>query len=309
MRHAGASFLLRRNLSLTRGGEGRGGRGGRGGGVFGKKTMTTTITKGEWDGTGTQEDFMHRDECILVNEKDEIVGHASKYDAHQFSERKGNPKGMLHRAFSVFLFDEENKLLLQQRASEKITFPSVWTNTCCSHQLHGYDPTEVDDEKIDVEGKGIAPGAIRAARRKLLHELNISPETVKESQFKFLTRLHYCAKDNFGEKVDRPENGLAFWGEHEMDYVLFCKSKQEDLIRGGLQINTEEVDAMRWVTPQELKDMMSEDKGLRWSPWFRIIVEKFLWNWWENIDDIFETDKFVGDASIHKVDTKVRSRI
>ena len=51
------------------------------------------------------------------------------------------PAGLLHRAFSVFLFNSENKLLLQQRAACKITFPRVWTNTCCSHQLHGYDPT------------------------------------------------------------------------------------------------------------------------------------------------------------------------
>lgn len=45
-------------------------------------------------------------------------------------------KGLLHRAFSVFLFDSQNRLLLQQRATEKITFPDMWTNTCCSHPLN-----------------------------------------------------------------------------------------------------------------------------------------------------------------------------
>ena len=108
-----------------------------------------------WDGSGTQEDLMHRDECILVDSRDAITGYASKYDAHHFStntEGRNTPKGLLHRAFSVFLFDKENnKLLLQQRAASKITFPLVWTNTCCSHQLHGYDPTEVDDEEEDEE--------------------------------------------------------------------------------------------------------------------------------------------------------------
>ena len=44
--------------------------------------------------------------------------------------------GLLHRAFSVFLFNERNELLLQQRAATKITFPRMWTNTCCSHMLH-----------------------------------------------------------------------------------------------------------------------------------------------------------------------------
>ena len=269
-----------------------------------KATMTAVSGK-NWDGSGTQEDLMHRDECILVDGKDSIVGHASKYDAHHFStnaEGRNTPKGLLHRAFSVFLFDKENnKLLLQQRAASKITFPSVWTNTCCSHQLHGYEPTEVDDEVEDVRKNKRAPGAIRAARRKLLHELNIDPETVKETQFKFLTRLHYCAKDSFGEKSLRPENGTAFWGEHEMDYVLFCRADHTELVKGGMSINPEEVDAMVWVSPEELRDMMKEEKGLRWSPWFRIIVEKFLWKWWENIDEVFATDKFVDEQNIHEV--------
>jgi len=55
------------------------------------------------------------------------------------------PRGILRRAFSVFLFNSEGKLLLQQRAPTKITFPNVWTNTCCSHPLFGYNPTEVDN--------------------------------------------------------------------------------------------------------------------------------------------------------------------
>jgi hypothetical protein len=54
---------------------------------------------------------------------------------------EGQPAGLLHRAFSVFLFDDDNRLLLQQRAASKITFPRLWTNTCCSHPLHGYSPT------------------------------------------------------------------------------------------------------------------------------------------------------------------------
>jgi isopentenyl-diphosphate delta-isomerase len=53
-------------------------------------------------------------------------------------------KGLLHRAFSVFLFNSENKLLLQQRANEKITFPDLWTNTCCSHPLN--TPLELEEE-------------------------------------------------------------------------------------------------------------------------------------------------------------------
>jgi isopentenyl-diphosphate delta-isomerase type 1 len=51
-------------------------------------------------------------------------------------------EGLLHRAFSVFLFNERGELLLQQRAAAKITFPGAWTNTCCSHMLHTPDELE-----------------------------------------------------------------------------------------------------------------------------------------------------------------------
>ena len=77
------------------------------------------------------------EECILVNGNDEIIGSASKKDCHLMENIK---TGMLHRAFSVFIFTD-GKLLLQQRADEKITFPGYFTNTCCSHPLNR--PTEV----------------------------------------------------------------------------------------------------------------------------------------------------------------------
>src|SRR5204863_6324438 len=101
-------------------------------------------------------------------------------------------KGLLHRAFSLFLFDPTTKkLLLQQRASEKITFPDQWTNTCCSHPLHttselGYDlPTSID-------------GVKRAAQRKLDHELGIKANQVPIENMKFLTRIHYLSPSGQG---------------------------------------------------------------------------------------------------------------
>ena len=98
---------------------------------------------------------MHKDECVLVDEQDAVLGAASKFDAHRFAP--GQPQGRLHRAFSVFLFNAKNELLLQQRAASKITFPDVWTNTCCSHPLHGHTPSEVDRPE-DV-ASGTVPGA------------------------------------------------------------------------------------------------------------------------------------------------------
>jgi isopentenyl-diphosphate delta-isomerase type 1 len=66
---------------------------------------------------------MLKDTCITVDECDCIIGSASKKECHQFVP--ATPSGHLHRAFSVFLFDESNRLLIQQRASTKMTFPEV----------------------------------------------------------------------------------------------------------------------------------------------------------------------------------------
>ena len=103
---------------------------------------------------------MKKDDCILVDDQDNITGSGSKYDAHRFNRTQ--PQGLLHRAFSVFLFNEENQLLLQQRARSKITFPGVWTNTCCSHQLHGYEPAEVDDAQ-QLETGTVIGAKVRAS--------------------------------------------------------------------------------------------------------------------------------------------------
>ncbi|CAO3596094.1 unnamed protein product [Absidia cylindrospora] len=131
--------------------------------------------------------------CIVIDENDKRIGADSKKTCHLMDNIS---KGLLHRAFSVFLFDSQNRLLLQQRASEKITFPDMWTNTCCSH------PLNTADELIEKEQLG----ARTAAQRKLAHELGIKPEQVPLDMFEFLTRIHYMA----------PSDGL--WGEHESKF-------------------------------------------------------------------------------------------
>lgn len=110
-------------------------------------------------------------------------------------------KGLLHRAFSVFLFDSDNKLLLQQRAAEKITFPGMWTNTCCSHPLD--IPGETGAELVTA-----VEGAKKAAQRKLDQELGIKAHQVPLNKFRYLTRIHYKAP-----------NGDGIWGEHESEYL------------------------------------------------------------------------------------------
>ena len=70
---------------------------------------------------------MIQDMCIRVDSRDNICGYASKKECHRFVPQQ--PEGQLHRAFSVFLFNSKNELLLQQRASSKVTFPGVRSKT------------------------------------------------------------------------------------------------------------------------------------------------------------------------------------
>ncbi len=161
-----------------------------------------------------------KEECIVLDDNDAPIGSASKKEcmcerglapfnatAHRSSGHliENIDKGLLHRAFSVFLFDSNNRLLLQQRAPEKITFPNMWTNTCCSHPLDV--PGETGAELVTA-----VEGAKKAAQRKLDQELGIKPKQVPLEKFRYLTRIHYKAP-----------NGDGKWGEHESEY-LCCSS-------------------------------------------------------------------------------------
>jgi isopentenyl-diphosphate delta-isomerase len=114
-------------------------------------------------------------EVILVNGQDEQTGVMEKMEAHQ--------KGLLHRAFSIFIFNSRGEMLLQQRASSKYHSPDLWTNACCSHPQPG-ESTE------------------QAATRRLREELGF--ETKLSGIFSFTYRAVF-------------ENGLT---EHEFDHVL-----------------------------------------------------------------------------------------
>ena len=121
------------------------------------------------------------EECILVDENDKAIGSDTKKNCHLNEQIR---EGKLHRAFSVFLFNSRGELLLQQRASSKITFPDFFTNTCCSHPL--YRKEELEEEN--------ALGVKRAARRKLEHELGISQDTVQLNHVVIYVRIDCLAR-------------------------------------------------------------------------------------------------------------------
>ncbi|MAP80629.1 MAG: isopentenyl-diphosphate delta-isomerase [Aequorivita sp.] len=118
---------------------------------------------------------MKEEQVILVNEKDEQLGLMPKQEAHI--------KGVLHRAFSVFVFNEKNELMLQQRALHKYHTPGLWTNTCCSHPRDG--ETTLD-----------------AGKRRLMEEMGFTTPLKETTSFIYKAPF---------------ENGLT---EHELDHIL-----------------------------------------------------------------------------------------
>jgi isopentenyl-diphosphate delta-isomerase len=118
---------------------------------------------------------MKEEQVILVNENDEPIGLMDKMEAHE--------KAVLHRAFSVFILNDKNEVMLQQRAHHKYHSPLLWTNTCCSHQRAG---------ETNIE----------AGKRRLFEEMGF------EADLKEL--FHFIYKAPF-------DNGLT---EHELDHVM-----------------------------------------------------------------------------------------
>ena len=116
-----------------------------------------------------------KQQVILVNDQDEAIGTMEKMEVHQ--------KGLLHRAFSVFIFNSKGEMLLQQRALEKYHSAGLWTNTCCSHPQPG-------------------EGIVESAQKRLAEEMGFTTPLTKV--FDFTYRASF-------------DNGLI---EHEFDHVF-----------------------------------------------------------------------------------------
>ncbi len=217
------------------------------------------------------------EKCIVVNELDEIVGYGTKKECH-LMERIN--QGLLHRAFSIFLFDKDGRLLLQQRSDDKITFPGFWTNTVCSHPLYVMQEgvtaaTYAVEYNDEVDG---VSGVRRAAQRKLKHELGITE--VGADEFTYLTRIHYLAASD------------SVWGEHEIDYILFVRKQVAH------NINPSEAQAVRYFSPAELREFLKQP-NLKFTPWFRLIVENFIFKWWDALM-AGTLESCVDESTIHK---------
>jgi len=128
---------------------------------------------------------MAEEQVILVDKNDNQIGLMPKMEAHE--------KALLHRAFSVFTFNDKGELLLQQRAADKYHSPLLWTNTCCSHQRNGETSLE-------------------AGKRRLQEEMGFTCEL--EEVFSFIYKAPF-------------DNGLT---EHELDHVMIGSYNENPII-------------------------------------------------------------------------------
>ncbi len=125
------------------------------------------------------------EQVILVDSFDQQIGLMPKMEAHE--------KGMLHRAFSVFVMNDKGELLLQQRAFSKYHSPGLWSNTCCSHPRDG-------------------EAVLAAAQRRLEEEMGMSCDL--KPIFSFIYQTVF-------------DNGLT---EHEYDHVLVGYSNLQPVL-------------------------------------------------------------------------------
>tara|TARA_B100000965_G_C19582270_1_gene754135 strand:+ start:1538 stop:2218 length:681 start_codon:yes stop_codon:yes gene_type:complete len=219
-----------------------------------------TVENSELQGYDEAQKEMMDENCIVVDENDRIVGRDSKVNCHL-------NEGKLHRAFSVLIFDSTNKLLIQQRANEKITFPSIWANSCCSHPLY----QNGEEENIK--------GAKKAAVRKLTQELGILPGEIQSEDLNFITKMHYKAR------ADQK------WIEHEVDYIFALKKDVK------IDPNSNEIQRTKYVDVKELNELFekSNDNLVKIGPWFRLIRDNFLNEIWKSLDSLDN----ISDNKVH----------
>ncbi len=129
---------------------------------------------------------------VLINEKDEILGQMEKMQAHE--------NGILHRAFSVFLFNENGDMLLQRRAADKYHSPGQWTNAVCSHP------------RIDETYE-------EGAKRRLQEELGIDAEITE--------KFHFVYKADVGKGLWEHELDRVFTGRYNGDFNLNSEEVSE----------------------------------------------------------------------------------
>ena len=154
---------------------------------------------------------MKKEFVVLVDDKGRIKGKMEKIKAHKL--------GVLHKAFSIFVFNEKGELLLQQRASDKYHFSGIWSNTVCSHPR--------SRELLS-----------KAVHRKLKQELGF--DTKLKKSFKFIYKVQ--------------DKKSKLW-EHELDTVFIGFADENK----KMNVNKKEVQAIKWISIKDLNKSVKKN--------------------------------------------------
>lgn len=203
---------------------------------------------------------------IMVDNNDKIIGTMKALTGHYKDHLS------LHRAFSLFLVDDDHRLVIQQRSSDKLVFPSMWANTVCSHPF--LNELSFSDPITDAKNHLL---------KRMEHELGITEITADE--LKYYGRVLYKATndESFGYMMDGdpcPQKYVEFkcdenqpdiikksenFYEWEVDYIFVCKKNV------SIKPNREEVRNVKSVSEAEFNEMVKNGEV---SEWARIITEK-----------------------------------
>ena len=178
---------------------------------------------------------------ILVDAEDCPIGTRDKATCHD-----GN--GLLHRAFSLFVFNQAGQLLLQQRDASKRLWPEYWSNSCCSHPRSG-------------------ESMVTAVQRRCQQELG------------FFTRFEYLYK--FEYQAAYREQGKTIGSEHELCSVYIGRHD------GALDINRSEIQAYQWLPVEDVATQLAAHPNA-YTPWFKLEWERITQDYAAVLDALLQ---------------------
>lgn len=169
------------------------------------------------------------DFVVLVDEENRVLGTMEKLEAHE--------KGLLHRAFSVLIYNDAGEMLIQKRAAGKYHTPGLWANACCSHPRAG-------------------EAVLEAASRRLREELGIEmPSEALRCGGAFIYKADF-------------DNGLT---EHEYDTMVIGSYNAE--ASDVISFDPQEVSDVRWVSMEALSAWVKAEPEA-FTPWFKEILKR-----------------------------------
>ncbi len=196
-------------------------------------------------GLEEERDIKMNDELILVDSQDRVIGYGEKLEVHQ--------KELLHRAFSIFIFDRTDQtMLIQKRAAGKYHSGGLWTNACCSHPRKGETMETCLSERVKEE----------LGLKVQFHIVDPKTDGLFTEE---RNAIYSCGSFIYLARFD----GLS---EHEIDHVFLYCPLAHTFAKEDFVCNPEEIEDSRWVTMDELDKWMAASPE-EFTAWFGKALE------------------------------------